>query len=738
MVLLKKLFYLIFLLCYFVASHLHARPIPITIPADIPRDDPFEIKLRNSFTACVYANKFSANGGTIYPMIDYWGASVCKRSFSQWRYDVLNRISTFKKVDEAGFQHLCLTENTYFLKDPNGGGRWVFKSPKTNWDYLTLKPCTTNDPRQQWRYVQEEKKENDHLINVGSSHKIGENLWTLATAVDPIKSYIYTFQIPRGQKWLDKKAEPKSFEITVKLAWEYDDKLYSIFGSSNGSLRYSPSSKQISYSSGTALYCLKSNLDDGSPSTRWAWATWVQCGDEYQSGTIPQKQQWTLNSIPTHALKKCSRGNSIATKFHVTVTDYQGNILRIKQAGEHWGEPYVYRSAWIAEDTSTASYYATSIFVAEGAISDWYNLAAGNKLRSLQYCPAPGLQPKSKQIRDLPVGFQNLLDPSFVLTDEWIRRLHQVVTTVYNPVAFGICGDCMMHAVEMLLNFARFGNQAPLLTQPGLLYDPDSQISPATQFMANNPLLSGRINSNHATIMSLARGFDVFGGNIHSVDRERFFSYMLSHNSFTPLTSSARIVTLQDPELSVRPPSSREPWEGFPASAISPSDMEPAMEELLAAPINTAWFVAYFLQHYTIGEDLNLIPGERTGHTLLLIRHADGIGMLNTNLGSSFSLDSYRRDVNQRYTDTTALFTRMREGVGQQAMIYTLDMFRIVRPESGSMYDQMISHQGCDNSTEGGAGGYGSGEYLPVPRRLNQCGDGSRCVNAVFPNSQPQ
>ena len=710
-------------------------PIPITVPAQDPNDGVFKINVYTGAKSCVYVRAY---GEIIYPQIEYISASVCDERINAWRYDGLNRISLKALIvpDYGMLTDLCLTENLEL-----NNGKWTLVDGNT-WDYVHLRPCVTDDPRQQWRYEIGADEKKDRLINVASEHQLGENNWTLATANNPDKS-LYSFKIPRAQDWLTTKAEARDYSHTLALKWFDNGTYYTDFGNSKGTLRYNPKTQQISRTDKLVLECLSSNLIGEPDSTHWAWTSWDICGDEYITGAVPKNEKWSVNSI--HTLID-SDNVPLKSLYAVVLTDAEKNVLRIKTAGHNWGFPYTYRTKYVEEDKPAFDYHVTSIFFEDGSQSNWDTLAAGDKLRTLKTCPATGIETPQHtgfQFRNPPLS-GTLLPPGFVLTLGWMQRIFAIINSPYDEQqthGVGICGTCMFQALEAIVNFERFQAQAPAAVTPGLLfYSYTGTVSGLEQFTQLNPALHQRIEDADAVINDLGEMSDAWIGDSphrYVISAGQFYTSLAMQNVMQPILVGSRLQA----ELteSIRAPSSRPAPAPYILQVIVEADALPALNRMLQRPSGTVWIVSF-----TAGHVAQRSGRYRTsGHAYLLVRYDDGIGIINTNNDNQLTEDQYRTTVLEPHFSTAeALFAGMNSrdvffGNTRSHHFYELDIFEVTRRlGEGNYFETTLSRENCQNDTEGGAGGFGSGRYSQAPNHMNLCGDnGDRCVNYLYHSS---
>lgn len=725
---------IIILICTWILSSFtfakNKRPIPHPIIADKPRDGVFKITL-DSYGACVFAKK-AADNSAIYPSIDYDSSQYCKLPASIWRYDVLNRITTSYKIAENKLVNLCLSENTVYVpKVGKGQTHWQFKNGY-KWDYLYLIACATNDPRQQWLYIRTSSPEKDYFENIVTGNRIGYTNWTLASSnTEDFSKYLYSFSIPRNQPWLQKKAQPKSLEMNVTLGWEFNNIPHHSFGDNNGKVRYSPKTKQITWHSFARLLCLTSNQINDPATVRWEWTSWNVCADSYKGATTPKSQQWTIDTIPNLKLTK----GQLDKKFYAIITDANGNFLRIKQAGHNMGYPYTFNPKYIKEDISYPGYHATSIFTEDGTITDWFSLAIGNELELLQQCPAPGLAIQKTCFEPIPQDYENILPRDFIFTIDWLERLYAIATTMHDPHAGSlgiICGTCMIQALEMLANFNTYGTNAPDISAPGILFSPYSPvISPISQFRQAFPGVNNLLAAVYQRIhvLAFASGADPTDVNynptlntyFHDLQFQSVFTRTLGPNGIHAFFTS-----------SIRAPLDRPPTPYSTRGAIEPDDLNETMQILMAQPPGTLWNLSYVF-------GLQSGQGETiVGHSLLLIRVEDefdsGISVIHTNVSQMFpTFNQFFNSVSRVYNTPESLYHALVEHNPTLTYVYEIDIYQMARLRRTSFFQSTISYQSCDNSTTGGAAGYGTGNYQLAPRAINLCGSfGTRCVNGPY------
>lgn len=712
------------MVCLFVS----AKPIPEPDPkpADEPHDGVFKINITASHEGCIHVKPFEQ---IVYPQVDYINSAVCKTIKNRWRFDTYNRISIgyYSDIQYSMLTNYCLSED---LEVKNG--KWVLAGGES-WNYVKLLPCLIDDPRQQWRYEQDRlNPNNDKLVNIASGHKLGYAKWTLATA-DKFDKYLYSFTVPREQKWLKTIAEPRDFSVTLALKWFWNGKYKSIWGYSYGTLRYNPETSQISRSDKRDLWCLTSKLVGKPETEHWNWTSWEICGDEYLDGEkVPKNQQWTIHSVHSPS---SSTAAAIKANYVVTVNDADGNLLRIKPIGNNWGEPYTYRLKYLEKDKPTIEYAATSVFFEDGQYNNWETLAVGDALQTLKYCPAPGIKPekcyKKKSVRT-PANHNTLLPGDFELTLAWIARIYAIVNSPdSSSSSLGICGTCMFQATELLLNFMRFGSGGvPSATDRGLLWK-NYNVAGLDQFQSKSPAIFQVVNQQYENIVRIGITRNAWlGFPVYDVANNIAFLDQAMRGAIDLFISGANLGMVLTEAL--RPPQSRPVVAPYISSTLIQADTTLAFQRLFVEPVGTVWLVST-----STGEETST-RYMTSGHAFIMVRYTDGIGVMNTNVNDHWTQDEYRDQVlSPRVTTPQQLFTLLSNqdiffpGMLSSAF-YGLDFYRIDRMDTSTYVESTTTRQHCKNDTQGGAGGTGSGHYSAAPSGVTQCGTGIRCANFLY------
>ena len=698
------------------------------IPAETPRDGSFFIKLRTHTDACVFMNY---SKGIIYAGIDYKSSGACQEGFDFWRYDALNRLSM--KVDfegHPGETMLCLTEQIEF-----NGRTWDFPAPN-RWDYVIFKPCVTNDPRQQWRYVLGSQQSHDRLVNVASGHQVGEFEWTLATAKDP--KTLYQYEIVRGLPWLTIKAAPDSYAYTLNLKWDLDDKLYSIFGDSYGALRYNPETTQISRTDKGVLYCLTSHLVGAPETIHKAYTSWDVCDDKYPASPIPLTQKWNVIGINTSTIKK---NTGVPSLNLILISDKANGILRIKQAGEDWGKPYTYRLKYLAEDVAKIGYYVTSLFYDDGSHGDWRALTIGNAIQNLKSCPALGVRDSSQHSE-----FGPLLPTSFKLTKAWQTRLWSIVSATIDDgsYSYGACGTCSMESNEIILNFDNYQNDAPAAGVSGLLFDYQTEVGPVGEFIYHHPLITEDVNRANNMIFDLAKisnaFWDVGDYKKYNPVLNKIFANFEATNIMQPLYQGARLKsTLVE---SMRAPEGTPIPKPFTGPPLVKSNVVPSLQRLFTQPSGTVWRIDIFYQYYL--PEIKHFDG--LGHAFIMLKDNSGIHVIDVAIGPKKEKKTkYLKSIEKVYTNADELWEGYFVGgvwEGFDIRYIEIDAYQIERVNNDSAmsyFEVLLSRENCLNPKKDGARGFGTGKYDDVPPYINLCGDdGERCANHRYSNSCPK
>ncbi|WP_051061452.1 DUF1561 domain-containing protein [Leptospira weilii] len=407
---------------------------PVQKPTDKPKDKPIKVVVHDGGKFC-YAPVFS--GGESYIQIEQcWEQHVANA-----RYDVFQRISYY-------------IENTWLcVTAPEA----VILGDKT-WDYVNLRPCTINDPRQRWIV-----KDNAFWTADGF-YRLKDTNWYGYISRNSKDNYNHTLDTSM-EDWVKTVATPGNISVQTSIAWNLGNDRYFIH--SKGSKKnttpiyYNPESGHLAEYDPVSgsLYCMYSNVN----SYQWNWVKWGLCSDAPISKNNPA--YWNV---------------SLETDEGGMITDYKGNALRVTRYGSNWGVAYAAKPSFLKNDTTNSP---TSLFTVNKDLLNWVRYTAGNLGKTEQYCPAGnkenGIYKRSK--RTLP--------PDFQLSEAWIRRLYDISNSAASASQVrGICGVCLLHSFQMLAELQERHSQGPLQSG-GYFFDTAPNTDPFISFGQRYPLL---------------------------------------------------------------------------------------------------------------------------------------------------------------------------------------------------------------------------------------------------------
>ncbi|EMO28398.1 PF07598 family protein [Leptospira interrogans serovar Bataviae str. HAI135] len=410
-------------------------------PTDKPKDKPIKIVVHDGGKYC-YSPAFTKGEG--YVWID-----KCTDKTPKARYDVFQRISYY--INDTW---LCIT-----------APRSVIRGIEP-WDYVNLRPCTINDPKQRWIV-----KENSFWTADGF-YRLKDTDWYGYISRNSGDKYNHTLDSSMDD-WVKTVATPGNISIQTSIAWdvqttEGNERYFVRWGGSDKSttpLYYNPESGHIAQydpSSGS-LYCMSSQVGESD----WNWVKWAFCSDAAISKDNPAS--WNVNW---------------ETKEGGIITDYKDNILRVTRFGSNWGIAYTVKPSYLEKDIT---HFPTSLFIVDKDLLDWTRYTASNLGKTDQYCPAGNQESlrRKRVVRTLP--------PDFQLTEEWIQRLYAIATSNTQQVSIQeICGTCMLHSFQMLAELQEYHSQGPLQSG-GYFFNTAPNTDPSISFRQRYPELNRRI-----------------------------------------------------------------------------------------------------------------------------------------------------------------------------------------------------------------------------------------------------
>lgn len=283
----------------------------------------------------------------------------------------------------------------------------------------------------------------------------------------------------------------------------------------------------------------------------------------------------------------------------------------------------------------------------------------------------------------------------------------------------------MFQAIEILLNFDKFQNQAPSEGTSGLLF-PSYTEPGLRQFYDEYLDIYDKVTLSQDNIEYLQT---INHGNYYIQpyypSANRLFTAMALQNVMQPLLSGARLqaVLTESP----RPPAERSYSPPYTAPTLTQDDFKELANRMLQRPIGTVWFVSMAYGYIHQGRY------HVAAHGNLMMKYRDGIGLIQTNMPEE-TLDEYKNILRHRAINHPQLFSILTTQFPQPNKFYEVDFFEIGRTvQPMNFYDTSFSRQGCENTAQQGARGFGNGEPDDIPNRMNLCGNnGDRCASYLY------
>lgn len=608
-----------------------------SIPADQPQDQPISAIVGKQ-SLCL-TPKFKGGDGYLY-------AGYCDNTAQRGRYDLFGRISF-----NVGGNSLCLQAPAN-VTDPQS-------IRQSAWDYVRFRPCVINDKNQRWRikdgriytYLGDlELKSYDYYAYVGGASDSGDRI----RLSDSMKN------------WINTAAAPSTLSLRTTVGWISEPfegfSFYSLYNdaSTNSELKwlyYNPSNGHIAeYSPGSGtLNCLSSpGLENAQ---QWDWAKWSPCTDDV-ARVANRHNAWYLSEMIDNEAE---------------LKDYNGNSLRLDRYGTHWGVPYVASPGYLDIDTAHSP---TSRFIFTRDVEDFIKFENANLSLSLPSCEEKSHTEHRIVKRDLP--------SNFVLNDAWARRLYDIASTVdlnIRPAPrAGVCGTCMIHSFEMILELMGLHDESPL-ESGGFLFDTQFGTSPFTSLASRFPALNERLSRTRA----MSAGFTRFETTDRFMNRAEQIVLAVSQIAM--------------PNISLRP-----------TRMVRSDEIYQLSQSVLNSPDGSLWLAVMYRSRP---------DGTGTvGHVQPVLSTRDGVVIIPTN--TQMGLDNFRQNLQplQSSDDMIRAFT-----LGGARRLELLQFYR-VSVSTLTPLSVTISTQNC--SASGSGSGYGNKRPLS-PTELNQCESKKRC-----------
>ncbi|EKR64615.1 MULTISPECIES: DUF1561 domain-containing protein [Leptospira] len=598
-------------------------------PTDKPNDKPIKIIAHNGKNYC-YSPMFGSNES-------YIQLQGCGDKTPKARYDVFQRISYY-----INNTWLCVTTPEKVIKG------------ETNWDYVNLRPCTINDPQQRWIV------KNNAFWTADGRYQLKDVHWLAYISKTSGDYYNHTLDSTMND-WVKTVATPGNVSIQTSIAWDsnWGDGVWNnmagrYFIRSGGSDRnttpiyYNPENGHLAQfnPANGLLSCMYSKVGKYN----WNWVYWAPCSD----APVTSKE----NSAYWNIYFETQEGG--------TITDYQGNILRVTKAGPHWGVAYTVKPSYLNVDTTHSP---TSLFFVDKDLLNWVRYTTGNLGNTEQYCPAGNKKSHAhKRVkRNLPSDFQ--------LTDDWIRRFYDIARSAtyesarpgYRPQQVGVCGVCLLHSFQMLAELQEYHSQRPLQSG-GYFFDTAPDRDPFISFSRRYRELYRLLTNVPATY----------------ANRGRVLAY------------ASTMIMMPQYE-----------WESSAPMTTRP-EMLSHIRSLINSPPGSIWLVLMRRQRAN---------GTISGHAVPVIRTSEGLVAIRTNTPTT-SFNDYRSSLIPR-TNPEEILADL-EGPGRTMLVLTT-----IQPVGAyeSVFGLMVSNRDC---TGEGEDRRGSGRY-PISSLVNQC-SGGRCT----------
>ncbi|EYS92007.1 hypothetical protein X471_00291 [Bartonella bacilliformis str. Heidi Mejia] len=634
-------------LCYFFFSlllTLHTAFAALTPKSeqkhpDNPKDQAIRVKVHTNAHYC-YAPAFVNGEGYVY--IDYCSSSSALFA----RYDVFQRVAW--NVDGVW---LCMTAP--------GSVTGIGRKSTANWDYIVLRPCVINDPNQRWTI------KNNAFYTADEKFRVKDYKWY--AYISKNKDDYYDHTLITMEDWIKTVATPVNINLKMFLGWKFvhSSGFSTYYISDDGSksdvfdLYYNPENGHIAryFPSSGVMSCMASQQ---SPNDDWNWVNWKFCKDT----TTAQQDIGSWNI-------------AVLAGREGALTDYQGNFLRVTQYGFSWGQPYTAKPSYLEQDTTNSP---QSNFLFTYDMERWNRYVNGNLGDTLAYCPAPGN--KENVVHATKTRVKRSLPPSFVLTEEWKKRLWEIAksTSSTGREAIAACGVCMLHTLQMLAELQEDHLRGPRHNGEGYFFNTQEGVSPFISFRQRFPVLAARLE---ATIS-------------HGTTPLRVGESTLTRTTRT--TRAAASILL--PRYEWRP--------SF--MARTPEEMRSQLQNLLRAPEGTLWYIV-IIRSTMDGSGM-------IGHAQPILRTHEGLVLISTNI-ASMSFDEFRSYLNPTRDPEILLSEFSLRG---NRRLYSLVTFQMAQLDEIPL-NLYISQDNCTGEGDHRRGTRG----LPRTSLINQCGSG-RCA----------
>lgn len=603
--------------------------------ANKPKDRPIAfVSKPDSITQCL-TPVFTGSEG-------YVGVSDCEKAIDA-RYDVFSRIA-WKLLD--GW--VCLSaENEKYIQ----GKR------------LILRPCVIDDKTQSFTI------KDNMLYTPDLRFVLQINNGFLTLQKNPSKGTQSNLILYNMQEWLNTIATPAPLMQKGFIAWRFfTPQGFDLYYLRNDeSIKNNPQELYFNlengiiaqYDSATAkMFCLTSKQNAKQD---WNWVSWEEC------------LQQNLRENKTASSKLNAQNWKIfmfADNDSAMLKDYLGNFLRVTKYGTNWGVPYTAKADYLAKDTNEGQ---TSYFQFSHNMQDWERFKNANLSDSLPTCPANGSYTKNlKAIVQLP--------PSFVLTQEWKKRLWQIATTTDGvSERAGDCGVCLLHSYQIIAEMNEY--TATPLESGGFFFDTAFGRNPFTSFRARYPMLAASLEQYRAS------------NTPPGLSRSAAFEYA---------AQMYRAIAL-----------SLFPGHFWLSSEFATSDVaiRSALRDLFQQPAGTLWIA----QMYYVARD-----GSYNAHGMPVLRTGDGIQFIPTNL-VNMNYESYERALSNSFAHNLreAYNVVTRNGTLNLYMFYSLRL-REIYPNPINAF---LSNNNCSGEGEERRGT----RNIPLSSFINQCASG-RCI----------
>ncbi|BDM65978.1 hypothetical protein NFHSH190041_34300 [Shewanella sp. NFH-SH190041] len=654
----------------------HASPNPQKV--DKALDSNFEVALRNGYSYCVAPYQGKDN---IYYAYETARTDSTDCIGYDWRYDVHGHISTIIRTDEGGRtneRYLCMTD--------------VASDDTSTYSYVQLKPCSVNNVRQIWKY----NDTSQQLVNQHTGNRLQEINWYLATSAK--SSHLYDLKVTGRPILFALVPAPFTSAYQFNFHYPFDGKSYTqLLGKdgriSQGPLRYDPQTRQIStLMPDGQQYCLRSNMLGSAKDSEFV--SFQACPDSYGDGIVPNPLKWRIST----SLTSGENGRT----FKLVIRDYNQNLLGVERSGGiNIGTAYTIKPK-AARDIPDR-FKPWYLFQDGGEVYGRKTYMAGNYLGTLRdgICPASGVyQDSGNQHRQLP--------PNFNL-QTWLNRLYRISTHPGGDVtqAAGVCGPCLLHAAEMLIEIQRHGN-----TPPG-----DNIDAQMFSFQAATSMASFR---QRFPLLALSMDNDFDRANLIPFHPSAALHAVLASEYLNGVFLS----TLLGREGLVMTTSNYFNLSGV----LGDDDFSRMHDEMFDAPQGTLFVV--------VNGNVNA-QGIRDGHATAFIRTPGGElhAIPTSEPRDSTSQARFNQMVNEdlNHPDllqrALQLFRPADYPIITEAVIFT---FRpdIQQTPAETFDENMFSVGNCTvGGAVGGAGvdhSAGGGQFLALPATLYQCSDG-RC-----------